>query len=273
MKIALCYSGLARSFEKTFDNHKRALIDFNDADADIFAHFWEPKPEPKRWIVENVPHKKIIFEKPKNKEFKNEAASNVAFAETPLSFKALSMFYGVEKSINLALEHELANSIKYDFIFRMRTDLFFLYNTLNKLEEHDSSELNISPSRLSPFDYDLSDKHLLAQDPKRPSGYSSDWWEGRENRPNPCPEAIDDRFAFSNREIMEKYSNLYSNYGKIVKQRLPNSPECLLGIHIKNNKLDIHQNAWRVGLYKGGDWSQTEDGRFGFRGGFKNKQG
>jgi hypothetical protein len=271
MKIAICYSGLVRSFEKTFDNHKRALINFNNAEADIFAHFWEPKSESKRWILDNVQHEKVIFENSKDEEFKEEAEGNAAFAEwVTKAYKALSMFYGVEKSINLALEYERANSFKYDFIVRMRTDLFFLYNSLSKLEKHDNSKLTISPGRMiygrRRVHWAATDAAIFASELEEAHARE----ESSRSDPNPCPESIDDMFAFGSGEVMKKYL-VYSDHGEIIKERLPNSPECLLGIHVKNNGLDVYENAWQLGLFKGGEWSQTDDGSYSFRGGFKSK--
>jgi len=125
-----------------------------------------------------------------------------------------------------------------------------LYNTLTKLEDHDNSKLNISPDRPIPFNYSLDD-------PSRDSV-------------NLCPEAVDDRFAFGNAKVMKKYSSVYSNYKSIIKRRLPASAECLLGINVKDNKLEVCQNNWQIAFYKGGDWSQSKDGRYSIRGGFKN---
>jgi hypothetical protein len=85
-----------------------------------------------------------------------------------------------------------------------------------------------------------------------------------------CPEAVDDRFAFGNAEVMKKYCSVYSNRKSIMKRRSPATPECLLGINAKDNKLEVYQNDWQIAFYKAGDWSQNKDGRYSIRGGFKN---
>jgi hypothetical protein len=260
MRIALCYSGEIREFEKTFQNHIQCLAKNNNAEVNIFAHFWAP--EIGNDFVDNVVRpKKVIYDHHENDRFVKEAEAGLSLRKLNIEGsrqknwpqRAFSMFYGIEKSINLALEYEQANSIKYDFVFRIRTDSYFLEHTISKLDNFDGSVLNL----LSRWPEPLASPHRLDI-----LGVAS--WPGllkqSLNREQVLsPEKIDDCFAFGDGETMRKYCGVYSNYraGNIWGKndhrgddRL-GSPERMLGIQIENNQLKVYKNEWKMTLWKG----------------------
>lgn len=118
MKIALCISGLLRTFEKNFPNLNEFLL--NKYHTDIFVHTWSEIDRgivvsdfenkvcktynPKRYLIENP----IDFLESEKMLDLNNANYNVN--------GVLSMFYSIKKSI------ELIGDDDYDLVIRFRGD-------------------------------------------------------------------------------------------------------------------------------------------------------
>jgi hypothetical protein len=136
---------------------------------------------------------------------------------------SLSMFWGIEHSIKYALEAEGRGGFKYDFIFRIRPDLYIRkgLETPRELSSYDGDKLNISPKRAG----------------------SSCWWLDGANG------YIDDWFAFGNGAVMKKYCEAYSSMRFLVRGKPP-APEAALWMHIKRMQLDTSSNDWELSLKK-----------------------
>ena len=276
MRIALCYSGQIRNFKETFKNHIKCLVEKNNADVDIFGHFWGS--EQKFPFMEDFQFEDLIFEQPKDNFFLDQVKANhtkfsTLAGNTPWKRRTwpdwpertLSMFYGIEKSINLALNKQK----EYDFIIRMRTDLHFFNHSINELKNYDSSTLTI-PSN---FPVPLCAKHTFetVDLPRMDELFKPVENKVQEFSPSPTEyqphfkvmvkngktgmawiagEGIDDVFGFGNSKVMKIYAHTYSNFASHENIA---SPEILLSRQIINNNIKVYMNDWKIALYKSED--------------------
>lgn len=178
MKIALCFSGLPRYIEESYDNIYQNLIDNNPKhQIDVYGHFWwddsyinqiisrgnmnryeknmidvfKDKFKPKKVIYE--PYKK--FQIPKKLEEQKEKLKMkmiMTYDHIKLSYyNGKSMFYSIKESLNLALESE----IEYDLYVRIRTDI--IYESKIDWDLFNNQKLNILDGTFSGPDRLLSD--------------------------------------------------------------------------------------------------------------------
>lgn len=117
MKIALCFSGQARSFKKGFEYYKRNLLDFYDVD--IFIHSWKSKYEQE--ILDLYKPVKFLFEEPLSGDFDLKYPNTPNKDRHPSRF-TVSMLYSVQKSCELKCDYEVSNDFKYDWVIKSRTD-------------------------------------------------------------------------------------------------------------------------------------------------------
>lgn len=238
-KIALVYSGQPRHVKECHSNHIDTFYKANpNFEIDVFAHIWydekkigayyrDDYKKAGRWdsgskecIMDNWKPKGIIFEKPKEFSAPDGIVPNPRFICPANHF--LSMFYSLECANTLKKEYENKNNFKYDCVVRLRTDEVFL-------------------NPIVMLDYNLSSINVLKE------------WAHIEY-------GLNDHFAFGSSELMDKYSDVYTNFEMICKMGaavdLPNTnPECLLGYNAQiRHKLPITKNEWQYKLwsdYKG----------------------
>ena len=281
MKIALCYSGkpcwkLSWDNRSVLESHALSLAASEDIEIHVFAHFWDadkffygkPEHELNNEIYKNLSNslrnkikiKTIFYERPKSSEFlrrltfkdgiKREGRNPMLPKRNGKPIKnwqgswahnAISMFYSLEKSINLALELEREEGFKYDFIFRLRTDTVLLDAGKNfecPLNQCNGSKLNIAPYYWEDL---LRDPLMLRWRPNRWNSFRGD-----ESKTG-CLDAIDDTFAFGNGKVMKKYASVYSNFFNLTLKN-PTCQECMLGIHVKESNLEIEKLKWIIAL-------------------------
>lgn len=137
MKIALCLSGFMRSFETTFSNLNKYLL--QNYNVDIFIATWnindlhltsleEPKIlntyKPVKCNIEKIINFDILPLKHKNINNKRNINS------------LLSMFYKIEQCNNLKSQYEKENNFIYDCVIRFRPDIQLLENIIiNNLDK------------------------------------------------------------------------------------------------------------------------------------------
>jgi hypothetical protein len=179
MKIAFCFSGIARSIEKTKDQWLSIMDGY---DADVYASFWDfndrDELDAREKFAEIYSPKQMEVE---NFQSFNETTLNM-FREnlqipTNLNFSTqtyvynlnvISMYYKIWRA------NMLANSGNYDIIVRCRTDLF-------------------PKDRIS---FKINDMLNL------PVGYT--WISSWKNSGGPS-----DSFAYGNKEMMNFYSSIF----------------------------------------------------------------
>ena len=139
MKIALCFCGQTRSFEKGYEYYKRNLLDLHDVD--VYIHSWKrPKVEGEVSILD--------LYKPKDYLFEDELVGNydAIYTNTPNAQKWPPRFtYSALYSMN-----EVSNLIygDYDWVIKTRTD--YALNVMLPLYTLDNSKLYIPNCRMVP---------------------------------------------------------------------------------------------------------------------------
>ncbi len=135
MKIALCFSGQIRSFEKGYEYYKKNLLDHYDVD--VYIHSWLPvNPD----IVQLYKPKKVSFVSPiledVNKKYTN--TPNAAKHPPKNTYSMLYSMYMVSKML----------STKYEWVIKTRTD--YALNTVIPFDTLDNTKLYIPNCRMTP---------------------------------------------------------------------------------------------------------------------------
>jgi len=136
MKIALCFAGQARSFEKGYEYYKRNLFDHYDVD--VYIHTW-------KFLKQND---LVALYKPKACEFEipPQGDYNSKYTNTPNAQKyppknTYNQFYSLYH-VNQLIQGE------YDWVIRSRTD--YALNTFIPFSELDNTKLYIPNCRMVP---------------------------------------------------------------------------------------------------------------------------
>jgi hypothetical protein len=139
MKIALCFSGQARSFEKGYEYYKRNLLDHYDVD--VYIHTWKFDEEDKLNSLYNP--KVFKSDEPIVGDFDNIYKNSPNPEKHPPRFTH-SMLYSMYQSSQL-LE---SSQVQYDWVIKSRTD--YALNLKIPFEEFDNTKLYIPNCRMVP---------------------------------------------------------------------------------------------------------------------------
>ena len=136
MKIALCFSGQARSFVKGFEYYKNNLFGYYDVD--VYIHTW--KFTEQNDLVGYYKPKACEFETPPEGDF------NTKYTNTPNPIKhppvnTYRMLYSMYKCSQLIQGD-------YDWVIKTRTD--YALNTIIPFADLDNSKLYIPNCRMVP---------------------------------------------------------------------------------------------------------------------------
>lgn len=244
MRIAICFSGLTRTYRDTYQNFRDAIIAPNkEHDIDIFISTWSIEKSNNSMQYA----RQVLW-------YGDEA---IAFDESPIDFNdiytryhpvsmnveqpiifddswytkingvhiqsLLSMIYKIYNCDKLRRNHEKTNKFKYDAVMRMRFDTIVPFAIdVNKLD------LNVitTPSMMQPK---LSLKDFLHQGVEPYEGFQElDW--------------VNDKYAVGNSDIMTTYCDWHLNFKQMILGGVPLQPETLLAFHL--NKYGIKYNPW-----------------------------
>jgi len=242
-RIALCYSGRPRSILECYNNHVQ-YFGLGNSNVDVFAHLWFdqnlvgtnfrndvnqgtwPDESIKSWIDENWKPKTIVYEKPRSFEhmFAGEWEKKLQWHHGHQKDHQISMFYGIEKVINLKKEYEEKNNFKYDYVMRIRTDLLFLEDPGN-FENYDKNKLHVF--------------NVIPQ---------IDWIQTGVK-----DYGILDIVAWGGSDIMDKYSTTYSNLQKLLDLGCPSfSSDAFLGFNAtKIHDIEVQKHPWKFKIFVG----------------------
>jgi hypothetical protein len=221
MKIAICLSGLVRTYRETYENFKEALINPNlGHEIDIFISTWPiefsnnslERTRRLSWYGEQAipfPENPIDYTDLITKY--NPTSINV---EKPITFKAdwftptagvniqsmLSMAYKIYACDCLRRQYEQAHGFEYDVVMRARFDCLFPISI--KIDDKFDLSVITTPSMMQPR-------------------FIVDW------------DWLNDKFAVGTRSIMSTYSDWYLNLEALVMRGVPIQPETLLAAHLK----------------------------------------
>lgn len=157
MRIAICFSGQIRTWEKCIDTWNKIIDRIEnqlDSKVDIFCHAWDfntesngliPPPTPETFMQRHgIPLREgelnCLFEKlkPKSSLIEDETLSISKLAEvlhlgfrhdyyhgSPSVNTEASQFYSVMRAAHIKKKYEIQNNFRYDMCIRTRYDLFF----------------------------------------------------------------------------------------------------------------------------------------------------
>lgn len=212
IKTALCISGHLRTFLDNYNSVKVNILD--KLNCDVFIHTWDTLGLSYRHTDSNlhITETKHVTDTI-NKLYKPKKIiieKSRYFSITPLMQQRLidhrdvsgilSMWYKIEACNNLKKDYEIENNFKYDCVIRFRGDLFV--------------------EQPIPIDIHTNLQHLFLPN------YG--------NFGGAC-----DQFAYGNSEIMDKYSELYSNLENHLTAGAPLHPERMMLFHLEKQNLPI----------------------------------
>lgn len=173
MKIALCLSGQARSFDKAFPFVKKNLLDKHDVT--VFFHTWNTVDETE--ILKLYTNSQLwLTEPPQEPDLSKYTRVPPPQPNWKVKDPALStwaQFYSLNKANTLKIKYEREFGMNFDWVIRSRFD--FALNTEIPFEDLDNSKLYIPNCRMTP-DRDFGN----------------------------------DQFAFSSSRNMDKYCNVFN---------------------------------------------------------------
>jgi len=139
MKIALCFTGQARSFQKGFEYYKKNLL--NHYNVDVYIHTWKFDGEEK--LIELYEATKTITEPVLVTD------ADTKYTNTPNAQKYPPRFtYSALYSINECRNLMMSSGIEYDWVIKTRTD--YALNVQIPFEQLDNTKLYIPNCRMVP---------------------------------------------------------------------------------------------------------------------------
>jgi hypothetical protein len=217
MKLAICLSGLPRSFKRTYDSLNKYIL--SNYECDIFISTWDlitPDDKKDQYSQDGKIEEYIDLYKPKDYEI--EKFTNETFQKFfnyknlkhtyNISPSLIPMVYKIYKANKLRLDFENRNNIKYDAIIRTRSDLSY-QNVLpvNEIIRAKNGECFTRTSKHHPLTY-LN-----------------------------FPVHISDLYFLSNSENANIYANFYFDLESVLEQTRNPIAEINLEKHLENNNI------------------------------------
>lgn len=230
MRIAICFSGQARYVEENFQSVKENLI--APFDCDVFCHFWtkciadsagrephlgyqefdssrvEELYEPKALTIEDNPDSFIFGLADR---FMHETLHCVSpkefWFERGQTFRVLSQYLSVLKSITLKRDYEELTGINYDYVIRARSDFVF-------------------PRPISIEDFPVEGQITLLP--------------GKGDSTPPTPEGpVSDSFAIGTSQDMNLYCDTFNALGLAIDKKIRLTGESFSAVNMQKHGLKI----------------------------------
>jgi len=122
MKIAVVFYGQPRDVVDSYPSIKERLLENSNVEIDLFAHMWESHEY--KEALELYKFKEVKLEQPK--DFSNLYEGKSGFC--PKSFTLYPMWYSIQSGCTLLKNYIQQNNVEYDFVVRIRFDMFFHHN-------------------------------------------------------------------------------------------------------------------------------------------------
>lgn len=204
MKIAICFAGQARSFDKSFQYYEKNLLNYFDCD--IFLHTWKSDSLKDNVLLDMYKPKSYSIEPPLDSMVINSKYTRIDHPNWP-AFSTISSFYSIFKSNCLRLDYETNNMVGYDWIIKTRFD--FAWNFTPPLKELNKDFLYL---------------------PKE------GWYDNTNKRLH-----VNDQIAFGSPYYMNKYMSTYYNLDTFYKNGIKINGEHLLGENIHYNNITLEE--------------------------------
>jgi hypothetical protein len=218
MKVAICFSGMPRSFKSVLESHKKYIYNVlsdHGIEYDIFIHSWNNEVTYPKYIPDEGSTKELI-ELYQPTSYKLETYNKAKVTELLcgsrvdeyhkyitcdnkihdiadwiggglLTNNTISLFYGLNQSNNLRKKYEQENGFEYDVIIKSRFDnIMFDELNINTL----SNELD---TVFCPMGYEPDDRERLG--------------------------TVNDILAVGDRKGMDTYMSLYNRLYELLKER------------------------------------------------------
>lgn len=210
LKVAVCFSGFPRNYEKTFSRMKSHLFDICHPDI-FYAGYNEVDGKVDEKLLELYQPKKYLFrdydlsaKKEINDKFQNYQPTYLHPTIKLEKFK--SQFYNIYIANQLKIAYERENDFQYDIVIRCRPDYYFFRDITS-----DDLNLGLDGGVVIPDEWDFKEVN---------------------------PHGVSDCFAYSSSKSMDTYSLgffYFPRYGK--EDNILFHPETLIGYHLFRSRL------------------------------------
>ena len=148
-KVAVCFSGQLRTWEKCLDNALSFFEGDNEHEYDFFYHSWdqsEPRIKYDNFQIAPVVLDRDVFDKlngflkPKKFEISSPLSPGGNGSPYSLNNRWVHLFYSLRKSIEQKELYEQETGVKYDLLVKTRFDIVFRpgtkFNVLSHLNDY-----------------------------------------------------------------------------------------------------------------------------------------
>ena len=194
MKVAICMSGITRSFDKCCQSYIDNII--SQYDCDVFTFVTNDSNVKSLDLMKHT--KKILVDnEPKHDE--KDYALHKARRTKKYSIQGwLSQFWKINMCHQAMLDYQKENNIKYDWVIRCRPDLYMF----RKIDDLSKLDKNIMYIPVFPVGPKLDIPELYAED------YIYDYKDNM--------GFIPDQFAISSVELMTIYAKRHDDLDRIT---------------------------------------------------------
>lgn len=228
-KIAICISGYLRTFKECYPTIEKNII--RDNDVDIFIHTYDKVGNSSGWrhpidlsedidmdFLQNIPYiKKIVTEKWDDIKYKFEKFREYQPSVTNINVIA-TIFYKIYQANLLRKEYEKEKNIEYDLVIRMRGDQIF----------EKAINLDFPKNKILINAYPWGDEDYTHR------------FKGDDDIRNEI-EWVNDRFAVGKPELIDYLSELYLNFGELIKDVEFVELEYLLHKHLQKKQIQYEK--------------------------------
>jgi len=220
-RIAICISGLARTYKKTIDNFKSKVLT-GGHDYDIFLSTWSEidSKTTTEFVIRhckvdkgNISNSALNCYNPKTLEIEKQFKWDKKLVDKFNKNKrpdcyvpsTLFMFYKIWRADLLRRKIEKEFKFTYDIVVRTRFDMSMTKSIVYDLQNHDILMPKMTSSKCNIF--------------------GMKW--------------INDTFAIGTSDSMRIYSDLHLHLEEIFNSHIPFQPEIMLNEWIERNKLSV----------------------------------
>jgi len=144
MKIALCFAGLPRHYQKGYEYYKKNL--FDKYEVDVFFHTWNDTEYEN--VAELYKPKDYSTSEKLNAQIINTRYTRCADAINYPAYATVSSFFSIYHSCLLKTNYEMRNGFTYDWVIKTRFD--YALNLQIPFEQLDNSKVYVPHCRYTP---------------------------------------------------------------------------------------------------------------------------
>lgn len=196
MKIALCMSGITRTFRYTYKSFLNNII--SKYDCDTFIYVSKDENSSDMDLIPSV--KKVVYDK---EPIIDVSGYHKYKCKRYSEYGILNQWWKIEECFKLVEQYQIDNNIKYDLVIRCRPDLL-ITREIDDLTKLDRSAIYVAAYPKGYFE----DEKLFAKD------YVHDF----PTRGNWLVLGIPDQLAIGTMETMKLYSYKFSNFDAFYKR-------------------------------------------------------